>query len=87
MRSVDLSELAALAPFVQQGSAEPVLVKSNGQTVAAILPISSTEDIEDLMLSGSPQFAAILERSEKRLAEEGAINAEEVRRRLGLPRS
>jgi hypothetical protein len=84
MKSVDLADVNALEPFIQPGSTEPVLVKSQGQTVAAVIPVATPEDLEDLVLSRSPQFQTILERSEQRLAEEGGLSADEVRRRLGL---
>jgi hypothetical protein len=43
--------------------------------------------LEDMLLSVIPQFAAILERSEKRLNLEGGLTIAEVRSRLGLPAS
>jgi antitoxin (DNA-binding transcriptional repressor) of toxin-antitoxin stability system len=87
MKSVDLADVTALEPFIRPGSTEPVLVKSHGQTVAAIIPVASTEDVEDLVLSRSPQFEAILKRSQDRLEQEGGLSSEEVRRHLGLSES
>jgi hypothetical protein len=84
MKSIDLTSVNALEPFVQPGSTEPVLVKSHGQTVAAVVPIASEDDLEDLALSRSAEFEAILNRSEQRLADEGGLATDEVRRRLGL---
>lgn len=83
MKSIDLADVTALEPFIQPGSTEPVLVKSHGQTVAAVLPVGSAEDLEELMLSRSPQFEAILACSEQRLSHEGGLTSDEVRRRLG----
>ena len=84
MESVDLAELTALAPLIQPGSREPILVKSHGQTVAAVLPVASAEDLEELVLCRSPQFEAVLQHSQ-RLVVEGGISPDESRRRLGLP--
>jgi hypothetical protein len=84
MKSIDLTQVNALEPFVKPGSAEVVAVKSAGQTVAAIVPLTSEEDLEDLALSRSEEFNAILRRSQERLEREGPISADEVRRRLGL---
>ena len=84
MKTIDLADVTALEPFVQPGSTEPILVQSQGHTVAAVVPVASDDDLEDLALSRSPEFNAILERSEERLAKEGAVPAAEVRRRLGL---
>jgi hypothetical protein len=85
MKSIDLSDVTALEAFVQPGSTEPVLVKSAGHTVAAVVPVASDDDLEDLILSRSPQFDAILQRSQQKLEQEGGLNMDEVRRRLGLP--
>ncbi len=64
----------------------------DGQTVAVttlrpsqIRPICGGTDWETESLSNNPKFLAILERSRKRLREEGGISSEEMRRRLGLP--
>ena len=84
MKTIELSEVSALAPHVQAGSHDPVIVVQNGKTVAAILP-ADEQDVESLLLSINPQFQAILERSQQRLESEGALSSAEVRNRLGLP--
>jgi hypothetical protein len=63
----------------------------DGQTVAVttllpsqIRPICGDADWETESLSNNPKFLAILERSRKRLREEGGISSDEMRRRLGL---
>ena len=52
MITIDLSEVSALAPHVQPGSREPVILTHGGQAVAAVFP-ASEEDIEDLLLSAN----------------------------------
>ncbi len=84
MKTIELSEVSALAPHVQPGSREPVILTQGGQAVAAVFP-ADEQDVENLLLSTNPQFQAILERSERRLESEGGISSAEVRRRLGLP--
>jgi hypothetical protein len=84
MITIDLSEVLALAPHVQPGSHEPVILTHGGQTVAAVFPASGDE-IEDLLLSANAQFQNILERSQRRFESEGGISSADVRRRLGLP--
>jgi hypothetical protein len=44
----------------------------------------ASADAEDLALSLSPQFEAILARSQKRLEAEGELTSDEVRLRLGI---
>ena len=84
MKSIDLGDVTALGPFIQPGSTEPVLVKSGDQTLAAVVPVGNAEDLENLILSRDPRFDAILQRSQRRLEEEGGLSSDEVRRRLGL---
>ena len=84
MKTIELSEVSALAPYVQPGTSEPVILTRGGETVAAVFP-GDERDVENLLLSTNPQFQAILDRSEHRLQSEGGISSDEVRRRLGLP--
>ena len=84
MITIDLSEVSALAPHVQPGSREPVILTHGGQAVAAVFP-ASDEDVEDLLLSVNAQFQTILERSQRRFELEGGISSAEVRRQLELP--
>ena len=84
MKTIELSEVSALAPHVQPGSHEPVILTENGHTIAAILP-ADEQDVESLLLSINPQFEAILERSQRRLESQGGLSSAEVRSRLGLP--
>jgi hypothetical protein len=83
MITIDLSEVSALAPHIQPGSNEPVILTDGGQTVAAVFP-ASEEDAESLLLSANAQFQAILERSQRRFESEGGIPSAEARRQLGL---
>jgi hypothetical protein len=83
MKHIDLSEVSALAPYMQGGDAEPLFLTQNGRTVAAVVP-TDDENAESLLLSVNPQFQAILERSQQRLERDGAITSAEVRKRLGL---
>lgn len=84
MKTIELSEVAALTPHVQTGSREPIVLMQNGKTIAAIVP-ADDQDIESLLLSIHPQFQAILDRSQHRFQSEGGLSTAEVRSRLGLP--
>ena len=83
MKSIDLAEVLALTPHVGPGSHEPLLVTKDGNTLAAVIPVTG-DDVEQLVLSLSPTFQDVLERSDRRLKEEGGLSPEEVRRKLGL---
>lgn len=81
MKTIELSDIAALSPHLESASAEPVVVRSHGKTLAAVVPVND-DDVESLLLSINPRFQRILERSEERLRSEGSLTADEVRRRL-----
>jgi hypothetical protein len=84
MKTIELTQVTALAPFLQSGDEEPLFLTRDGQTVAAIVP-TNEQDAESLLLSINPQFQAILDRSQRRLESEGGLSSAEVRQRLGLP--
>jgi len=83
MKSIELSEVSALAPHVQGAAREPLFLTINGHTVAAVVP-TDDNDVESLLLSISPQFQAVLEKSQRRLESEGGMSSAEVRSKLSL---
>ncbi len=85
MKILELSEATApLADYAKDLGQEPLILHIGGQPVAALMAIENA-DWETISLSNNPKFLAILERSRKRLREEGGISSDEMRRRLGLP--
>ncbi len=84
MKTIELSEVSALAPYVRRGGQEPIVLTENGEALAAIFP-ANAEEIEDFLLSVNPKFQAVLERSQQRLDAEGGLSSAQVRERLGLP--
>ena len=83
MRKIPLAKLPPLAEFVGKLTEEPIVVTSNGKTVAAIVAVPNA-DAETISLSTNPKFLAIIERSRLRHEREGGISPDEMRRRLGL---
>ena len=77
---------ASLAEFAANAKNEAIIVTNNGKPVAALVPIENA-DLETVSLSTNPQFLAIIERSRARHRAEGGISSDEIRRRLGLPKS
>ena len=51
---------------------------------AGPIPADLAAALEDLALSRSPEFEAILQRSQQHLEQEGGLPSDEVRRRPGL---
>jgi hypothetical protein len=83
MKTIEISEVSALAPHVKPGCEEPLLLTDGGRVVATIVP-ADEHDAESMVLSINPKFQAILERSRRRLETEGGLTSNEVRKRLGI---
>jgi hypothetical protein len=60
-----------------------LVVTEHGKPVAVLLPLVNA-DLETVSLSSSPRFLELIERSRLRLAEEGAVSPEDVRRQMGI---
>ncbi len=84
MKILELSEATApLADYAKDLDHEPIILLVGGKPVAVLLAVEEA-DWETVSLSYNPKFLAIIERSRKRLLEEGGISSDEMRRRLGL---
>ena len=84
MKAIEISEVSALAPHVQPGCSEPLLLTDHGRVVATVVP-ADEDDAQSMLLSINPTFGAILERSRRRLESEGGLSSDEVRKVLGVP--
>ena len=69
MKIAPLAEVRTkLSAYVEQAETEgPVIITRNGKAVAVIIAPQNDEDLEALILSRSPRFQALLERSHKSL--------------------
>jgi antitoxin (DNA-binding transcriptional repressor) of toxin-antitoxin stability system len=74
-----------LGEFAREAGTEPVVVTRGGKPIAVLLPLHNA-DWETVSLSSNPRFIELIERSRSRLAEEGGLSSEEVRRQLGMDR-
>jgi hypothetical protein len=85
MRKLTLAEASAfLAELMRDPEGDPVILMRGKKPIAVILPVGDA-DLETVSLSFSPQFNAILRRSQ-RSAELGKVySSEEIRREFGLP--
>ena len=70
MRVASLAEVKAkLSAYVQEaGESGPVLVTRNGKAVAVIVAPTDDDDLECLLLSRSPRFRRLLEKSRRSIA-------------------
>ncbi|MGH9719967.1 MAG: type II toxin-antitoxin system Phd/YefM family antitoxin, partial [Bryobacteraceae bacterium] len=82
MRTVELDQATqSLAECAQAVGTEPLVVTQNGKPLAVLLPLDNA-DLETVSLSSNPRFVELIERSRNRLAQEGGLSSEEVRRQL-----
>ena len=70
MRVASLAEVKAkLSAYIQEaGESGPVLVTRNGKAVAVIVAPTDDDDLECLLLSRSPRFRRLLEKSRRSIA-------------------
>ena len=84
MKSVEMDEAnQTLAECARGIDGEALVVTEHGRPVAVLLPLVNA-DLETVSLSSNPRFLELIEHSRLRLAEEGAISPEDVRRRLEI---
>ncbi len=84
MKTVEIDEATkTLAEYARESAAEPLVITQQGKPEAVVLPLENA-DLETVSLNTNPRFLDIIERSRSRLAEEGGLSSEEVRRQLGL---
>jgi len=69
MKIASLADVKAhLSAYVDEAEAEgPVIITRNGKAVAVLLAPTDDEDLEQLVLSRSPRFRALLNKSRQSL--------------------
>jgi prevent-host-death family protein len=80
MKTIELKDAnASLAEYVKRMEGEEITIVHKGVPLAVLAPVGN-DDYESVELSTNPKFIEMLERSRKRLREEGGIPAEEMRK-------
>jgi antitoxin (DNA-binding transcriptional repressor) of toxin-antitoxin stability system len=83
MKTIELEKATkTLGESAREAGTEPLVVTQSGKPVAILLPLGNA-DLETVSLSTNPRFLELIERSRSRLAEEGGLSSEGVRRQLG----
>jgi prevent-host-death family protein len=79
MRIASLAEVKArLSAYVDQAEAEgPIVITRNGKAVAVLLTPVDDDDLENLLLSRSPRFQAMLNRSRESIKAGKALSSEQ----------
>ncbi|MBE7470996.1 MAG: prevent-host-death protein [Anaerolineae bacterium] len=79
MRIAPLADVKArLSAYVEQAETEgPIVITRNGKAVAVLLAPLDDDDLERLILTRSPRFQALLEKSRKSLRAGKGLSEEE----------
>ena len=79
MRVASLAEVKAkLSTYLKEAEESgPVVITRNGRAVAVILAPVDDDDLERLLLSRSPRFQALLNKSRKSIRAGNAVSHEE----------
>jgi len=84
MKTIEMDQATrSLAECAREAGAEPLVIVQQGKPVAVLLPLENT-DLETVALSTDPRFIELIQRSRSRLAEEGGLSSDAVRRELGV---
>jgi prevent-host-death family protein len=73
---------ARLSAYLKDSESGPVIVTRNGKAVAVLLAVSDDDELERLVLSHSPKFQAMLEKSRRQIEETGGIPHEQFWREV-----
>ena len=82
MKSVELTEAtAALKDYAEQLTQEPIVVTRGGKAVAALVRLQPS-DLESFLVSESPTFKRIVQRSRASYKRGGGLTRKELEERL-----
>jgi prevent-host-death family protein len=83
MKTIEMAEATeSLSKYATEARHETLVVTRKGRPVAALTPIGSQTDLENLGVSNDPEFRALIERSRRRYPAGSGLSTAEVRRRL-----
>ena len=86
MKTIDMNKATkTLGECAREAGTEPLVVTQGGRPIAVLLALENA-DLETVSLSTNARFLELIERSRSRMAEEGGLSSEEVRRQLSIDR-
>jgi prevent-host-death family protein len=85
MTRVELRDATgSLSEYTRKARKTPVVVTRQGRPVALLRTLSD-EEWEDFVVSSSPTFRRIMERSRKDYEARGGVSLEQIERQFALP--
>lgn len=83
MKTASVADLKShLNDYLEQSRQGPVIVTQGGKPVAALVALTDDGELERLMLSHSPKFRAIVEKSQRQIEATGGIPHEQFWREV-----
>lgn len=87
MKTIEMAEATEpLSEYARKSRHETLVVTRKGRPVAALTPIGSRTDLENLAVSNDPEFRALIERSRRLYPAGTGLTTSQVRARLGVRR-
>lgn len=88
MKTIEMADATApLAEYARRNRRETLVLTRRGRAYAALMPISTPTDLENLRVSSSLGFRALVARSRQETPPGTGVSTEEVRRTLAARRT
>lgn len=83
MRIASIADIKAnFSTFLRESERGPIIITRNGKPAAALVSVVDDDDVEQLILTYSPRFQAILHQARQEVAETGGIPHDEFWRQV-----
>jgi antitoxin (DNA-binding transcriptional repressor) of toxin-antitoxin stability system len=86
MKTIEMAEATESLSKYATERRETLVVTRKGRPVAALTPIGSQTDLENLAVSNDPEFRALIERSRRLYPAGSGMTTANVRRKLASAR-
>jgi hypothetical protein len=88
MKTLEVADAtASLAEYARKNRRDTLVLTRRGRAYAALMPISTPTDLENLRVSNSPEFQALIAESRRANPPGTGLSTEEVRRALASRRA
>ena len=83
MKTIEIADATApLAEYARTNRRQTLVLTRGGRPYAALMPISTPTDLENLKVSSSPEFQAMIAQSRRVNPPGSGLTTDEVRRAL-----
>jgi prevent-host-death family protein len=87
MKTASVADVKArFSAYVKASGKSPVVITKNGKAVAALIPLTTEDDLERLALGYSPRLRKVLDAARSRMQEGQGIPHDEFWKSVARPR-